>query len=279
MFDRELERVLELVREAGCLLRAEAERPDGPRGAGANAEVDDEICRLLVDELRAAFPDDAIVSEELPELPGTSGRAFHVDPHDGTSHFLRGSRDTSIAVGLVADGQLLLGVVYAPLANPLTGPDGLLVDWVHGGGLRRDERPVDPVPACPDSISEELPILVSPNMQDAVRAWNREIVAPAPLVGCGSVATRAALVAVGEAQGWHTIRNRLGSWDYAAGQALHEASGGALVGGDGEPLRWEGMRPAAPRTSEFFGARSLAVAQELARRYREAFAAFDAWSD
>ena len=49
-----------------------------------------------------------------------------------------------------------------------------------------------------------------------------------------------------------------------------EAAGGALVGSDGEPIGWDGVHPVPRNNPDFFGARSLAVARELATRYREA---------
>jgi fructose-1,6-bisphosphatase/inositol monophosphatase family enzyme len=268
----ELEVVVELAREAGELLRAEAARDGGPRGAGYKAPVDDEICALLVERLGAAFPRDTIRSEELPVRHGDSGRTFEIDPHDGTSHFLRGSRDTSISIGLVEDGRHLLGVVYAPVANELTGPDGLLVDWAVGQPLRRNGAPVEPRADAPEALSGSCVVLVSPNMRAEVRAWNERTVAPARLVGCGSVATRAALVALGEASGWHTLRNALSTWDYAAGQALMDAAGGTLVDGDGEEVTWQGCEPTR-LVMDFFGARSPSLAQDLAARFRAAFRA------
>jgi len=268
----ELDRVLALAREGAELLRAEAARADGPRGAGAKAPVDDEICALLVDGLRAAFPEDAVVSEELPPLAGTSGRAFVIDPHDGTSHFLRGSRDTSISIGLVAGGELLLGVVYAPLPSPLTGPDGLLVSWARGAPLLRNGAPVA-VGERPRELGPGALVLASPRMRPQVRAWNEAVLDPARLEGCGSFATRLALVATGDVAGGYTLRNQLGPWDYAGGQALLRAAGGALVDDDGDRIGWADAAPASEDRHHFFAGATLDLARELARRYREAFEA------
>ncbi len=269
---RERDRVLELVAEAADMLRAEVARPGGPRGAGEHADVDDEICALLVDGLAASFPQDAIRSEELPERPGSSGRAFVIDPHDGTRHFLRGSRDTAISVGLVEEGRLVLGVVCAPNPAPTTGPNGLLVDWCQGAPLRRDGREVAPPADPPQALTADSKVLCSPALRSELRRWNEEVVAPAQLVGCGSPATRAALVAVGEAQGWTTLRTVLHDWDYAGGQALMEAAGGALVGEHGQPIAWRGVAPVERHNRDWFGGASLALAQELSKRYRWALA-------
>ncbi len=271
-YERERERALKLVAEGAEMLRAEAARPGGPRGAGDRAPIDAEICALLVDGLAASFPADAIRSEELPPRPGSSGRAWVIDPHDGTRHFLRGSRDTSISVGLVEGDRLVLGVVCAPNPAPTTGPDGLLVDWARGEPLRRDGVALAPREDPPRALERGARVLVSPSLASKVRVWNQRLVAPARLVGCGSPATRAALVAVGAAEGWATLRMPLCDWDYAAGQALLEAAGGALVAGDGEPIRWRDTAPVRRGNRDWFGGATLELAQELARRYRAGFA-------
>jgi fructose-1,6-bisphosphatase/inositol monophosphatase family enzyme len=266
--ERERDAATEIALAGGELLREEVRRPGGPRGSGSKAPVDDAICALVVERLSVAFPHDAIVSEELPPRPGSSGRAWHVDPHDGTKHFLRGARDTSVSIGLVESGRLLLGVVHVPNNSALL-PAGLLADWAEGLPLRRDGRPVTLDPRPPEDLRRGGRILVSPGLRDAALAWNRDVVAPCELVRCGSPATRMALVAVGEALAGVTLRVRLASWDYAAGQALVEAAGGALVGTRGLPLRWDGTEPQDTANDDFFSGRSAAVAAELARRYRE----------
>ncbi len=219
----------------------------------------------MVALLSAAFPEDTVISEELPARPGGSGRVWHVDPHDGTHHFLQGARDTSISIGLAVGDALPLGVVYAPLESPLTGPRGTLVAWAEGEAFTVDGDEVSPQP-------RPQVLLVSPGLRGRARATAEAAVAPAQLAGCGSVATRFALVAAGRALGGVCVYNVLASWDYAAGQALLEARGGALVDGGGARIPWRDGHPQAPRTMDWFGAASLPEAQGLAARYRDLIA-------
>ena len=55
--------------------------------------ADRECERLIVSELRAAFPDDGFLGEEGASDAGRSGRRWIVDPIDGTRDFVRGLRD------------------------------------------------------------------------------------------------------------------------------------------------------------------------------------------
>ena len=57
--------------------------------------------------LAASFPDDPIVSEELPPAPGALGapRFWLVDPIDGTKDFIRGEDGYSVMIGYWNDEE------------------------------------------------------------------------------------------------------------------------------------------------------------------------------
>ena len=71
--------------------------------------ADRECERLIVSELRAAFPGDGFLGEEGASDEGTSGRRWIVDPIDGTRDFLRGLPTWSNLIGLEVDGEVVLG--------------------------------------------------------------------------------------------------------------------------------------------------------------------------
>ncbi len=263
---RELETIRELVLEAGVLLCAEALRPGGPRGEGFKMPVDEEMEMLIHRGLKAVFPEDAVISEETGGYKGRSGRCFVVDPHDGTRDFLGGRRETSISVGLVEDDQLLLGVIYIPLPNEVTGPEPLMITWAKGDVLRVNGEPCDPGPG-PANLEEGGLVLISPNLSPEQWSKSEALLAPATVKACASVATRWALVATGRAAASCTILNALGAWDFAGAQALLKAAGGDLVGPHGEPIPWKDAKPVHGFLGGYFGARSLSLACDLARRY------------
>ena len=112
-----LERVIPAVLAAGEMVRAEFVRPGGPRGSGQKAPVDEEIEAFLRDQFRSVLPSARFVGEELPPvLDGDPSLVWLVDPHDGTSEFLRGARGSSVSVALLRDAVPVLGVVHAPLS-------------------------------------------------------------------------------------------------------------------------------------------------------------------
>jgi fructose-1,6-bisphosphatase/inositol monophosphatase family enzyme len=270
--------VVAALEEAGELLRSEARREGGPRGHGHRADVDAEIEDLLVARLAAAAPDAGFVCEEKPERQAGAGRrAFVIDPHDGTSSFLRGRRETSLSVGLVEDGRLALGAVYAPCLSLLdaddplravTGGEALLVTWAEGAPLHVNGAPCAPAPP-PDALAAGSRVLVSRKSKPARLAAHERVLEPARLVQCASIATRLALVAVGRADATLTWSNPRAAWDLAGGQALVRAAGGEVVALDGAEIAWRGILTEHPIPGACFAARSLVLARHVAARYRD----------
>ncbi len=278
-YDGELEVAITAAREAGHLLHAEARRPGGPRGGGSHADVDDEMEALIVQRLHEAFPDDGIVAEEGGSRTGPSGRAWLVDPHDGTSYFLEGRRETSVSIGLVDGCDLVAGVVLMPCLEMLgdhdrlrevTGGKPLEVSWSRDGGLMSNGGPVAEPPAV-SGLTENSLVLISASAMGTRLRRNETTVSPARVFSCASIATRLALVATGAADVALTIRNGLAAWDLAAGQALLQGAGGDIVGPEGSVITWEGAACPGECLSGYFGARSLELARDVASRYAREF--------
>lgn len=65
--------------------------------------------------IEKAFPDDAIIGEEYGVREGTSGRAWVLDPIDGTRAFISGRPIFGTLIALVVDGWPMLGVIDQPI--------------------------------------------------------------------------------------------------------------------------------------------------------------------
>src|SRR5687768_1373603 len=74
---------------------------------------------IIVGGLAEAFPDDPVISEELPPPEGaqSKSRLWLVDPIDGTKDFIRREDGYSVMLGLIRDGVPALGVVYQPVQD------------------------------------------------------------------------------------------------------------------------------------------------------------------
>ncbi len=74
----------------------------------------EELARNLIAE---AFPNDAILGEELPDQEGNSGWQWILDPIDGTKSFIHGVPFYSNLIGVQMDGEPVIGVVWVPALN------------------------------------------------------------------------------------------------------------------------------------------------------------------
>ncbi|WP_026424571.1 histidinol-phosphatase [Actinokineospora inagensis] len=84
-------------------------KPDRSPVTDADTAVEDAVRALLAD----AHPGDAVAGEERGGAVG-AGRAWVLDPIDGTKNFLRGVPAWATLIALVVDGFPTVGVVSAP---------------------------------------------------------------------------------------------------------------------------------------------------------------------
>lgn len=74
--------------------------------------ADGEVERLIVDDLKSWFPDDAFIGEEGG---GAAAEAcWVIDPIDGTANFARGLPHWCVSIAFVVAGRTELGVIYDP---------------------------------------------------------------------------------------------------------------------------------------------------------------------
>ncbi|WP_424951833.1 3'(2'),5'-bisphosphate nucleotidase CysQ [Deinococcus sp.] len=191
--------------------------------------ADREASELIVAGLRAAFPGDGILSEELLDTAErlSHERVWIIDPIDGTSEYVKGSPDYCVSIGLSVNGEALLGVVLAPEGDELFS--GVVGEGVWKNGVRAgfSNRP------APYSV-----IAVSDT--EHARELNRY---PLPsMVPSGSIALKMARIAAGEADATFTMSPR-SEWDIAAGMALIAAAGGVSTRRDGTRIVLNSPRP------------------------------------
>jgi len=137
-----------LARRAGQIQVERYERLErvahkGPRDVVT--EVDHLSEELILEGIRGAFPGDAILAEESGAhaagggdgpAPGAGvGRAWLVDPLDGTVNYANGLPYFAVSIALVVDGRPAVGVVYDPLRDDLFCA-------IRGGGAKLGARPI-----------------------------------------------------------------------------------------------------------------------------------------
>ncbi len=104
MTDAELARSVAV--EAGELLKS-LRASSGLEGKALGALGDRDANTLILDRLRAARPDDFILSEESVDDRArcAASRVWIVDPLDGTREYASGSSEWAVHIGLAIDGR------------------------------------------------------------------------------------------------------------------------------------------------------------------------------
>lgn len=196
-------------------------------------EVDRGSEAAIVSKLRGSGI--AVVAEEGGGERG-EGAVFYVDPLDGTTNYAHGHPFCSVSIGLIAQGQPVLGVVHAPMLG---------VVWFGGpelGVVRRDlfrgvEHParVSEVEALDDALGATgFPYDRKVSDDDNVAAFRALTKRTHGVMRCGSAALDLALVADGTYDVYW--ERKLKPWDLAAGAALVLAAGGRVTDPWGAPF-------------------------------------------
>jgi myo-inositol-1(or 4)-monophosphatase len=185
---------------------------------------------LILERLRGAFPDDAILAEEQGARPGRSDRRWIVDPLDGTTNYAHGLPVFGVSIALEAARRLVLGVVYDPTRDELFVAE-------HGAGATLNDAPIRVSGAS--TVDESLLVTGFPyNIRETADTNLAEYAAMSVRARAvrrlGSAVIDLAYVACGRFDGFWELR--LGAWDVAAGAVLVEEAGGRITGIDGRPL-------------------------------------------
>ena len=183
---------------------------------------------IISDGLRAAFPDVMLVTEEQSDTHDTTGKTFLiVDPLDGTKEFIHRRGDFTVNIALVEDGTPTRGVVYAPAKSRMffTKADGQTVE--ETGAFDKDTIGALKTISVSDPDNGALMVVASKSHRDQATDDYINKYAVKDMKSAGS-SLKFCLIATGEAD----IYPRLGrtmEWDTAAGHAVLNGAGGAVV--------------------------------------------------
>mgnify|MGYP000684078359 CR=1 FL=1 len=203
-------------------------KEDGSPVTEADAAAEAVIIKHLEVTGLPTLGEESVAAGVIPVL---GERYFVVDPLDGTKEFIKRNGEFTVNIALVENGRSIMGVVLAPATGDLFVGD---VNGAWSGkvvaGKVVDRRPIKVAPSAGPHI------VASRSHGHAALAQLREIMGVESDVSIGS-SLKFCLVARGDAQLYPRFTPTC-EWDTAAGQAVLEAAGGALLTLDGAPLRY-----------------------------------------
>jgi myo-inositol-1(or 4)-monophosphatase len=190
-------------------------------------DVDLQSEREVCDTLLAAFPTHAVLGEEGGSRAGTDPRyRWIVDPLDGTTNYAHGFPFFCVSIGLEVDGELALGVAYAPSL------DELFVAEV-GRGATLNDRPIRV--SGIDDLTQALLATGFPydhgQFARALKSFGVVSLRSQAVRRAGSAVLDLCYVACGRLDGYweHAVK----PWDVAAGALIVREAGGGVTATDG----------------------------------------------
>jgi len=223
-------------REAGDRIRAIRQAGFAIERKGDSSpvtEADRAAEGILLKALARFAPGVPVVAEEevaAGRVPQLADRFFLVDPLDGTKEFVRGGDDYTVNIGLIEDGQPVLGLVLAP-------EQGRLYAGLVGQGAYVEQRDGQRRRLRTREATTPLAVVASKShMNAATEAYLASAAPDANRLSVGS-SLKFCLVAEGSADLYPRL-SPTSEWDTAAGHAVLLAAGGKVDAPVGGPLRY-----------------------------------------
>jgi myo-inositol-1(or 4)-monophosphatase len=226
---------VELAERAGKVLLErfeKVERIDYKSAKDVVTEVDHLSEALVVDAIRAAYPGDGIIAEESGEhVTGAGdaptagiGRAWVIDPLDGTINYANGIPFFCVAIALVEAGRPVVGVIHDPMRSETFAAtdDGPATLNGHPVRASTKEQLTDFVVSM--ALSGRALVGRSRAVRKAVRVPR----------AMGSAALSLAYVGNGRFDAF-VQQGGLSSWDVAAAGLIAERGGALLTDLEGGP--------------------------------------------
>ncbi len=198
-------------------------------------EVDKAAEDAIIEVLKTAYPDHAILAEESgpsANLHDENENVWIIDPLDGTTNFIHGFPQYCVSIALQQRGQITQAVVYDPTRNDLFTASKGAGAYLNEKRIRVSKR--DKIADC--LIGTGFPFRDLDGLNEYMKMFKIMTESCAGLRRPGAAALDLAYVAAGRLDGF--FEKGLKPWDIAAGSLLVTEAGG-IVGtfkGEGDYL-------------------------------------------
>ena len=185
------------------------------------SQVDQECERIIVDTIRRAYPDHAVLAEES----GASGESEYVwiiDPLDGTTNFLHGFSHFAVSIALEVKGRLEEGIIFDPVRQEIFAA-------TRGSGARVNDRRIRVTNRTSMKgalLGTGFPFHQTSNKEQYLRGLAAMMEDTAGIRRAGAAALDLAYVAAARLDGFWEYG--LSKWDLAAGVLLVREAGGIV---------------------------------------------------
>jgi len=188
-------------------------------------EADHQANRIITTIIENEFPDHSIFSEEAAFQEGPAPYKWVIDPVDGTGNFTHGNPQYSVSIGLLKEGEPVMGVVYVPETDEM-------FHAIAGGDAYKDEHKI--VATDRDQLDESMLLSGYDPNGDFLTHFYQETRGVRSL---GSAALSLCYLANGSADAIYEYATY--PWDTIAGVVIAEAAGAKITNENGDPYAVE----------------------------------------
>ncbi len=186
------------------------------------SEVDRAAEREIINIIRTAYPDHAILAEESGQHKGNDF-VWVIDPLDGTTNFLHGFPQYAVSIALKYKDKLEVAVIYDPLCDELFTAK-------RGGGAMLNSRRLrvtNQTTMKGALIGTGFPFKTDLHLDAYTGMFKAISMQAAGIRRAGAAALDLAYVAAGRLDGFWEIG--IMEWDMAAGILLIKEAGGVVT--------------------------------------------------
>lgn len=178
---------------------------------------------IIFEELKKGRPNYSFLMEESGKVEGKdSDYRWIIDPLDGTTNFLHGIPYWCISIGLEYKGEIIAGLVHAPIQDEIYHAEKGKGAYMRRRRLRISGRNT----AEASMIATGAPRRAVENAEQFAKEYKAVQDAGFSMRRFGAAALDLASVAAGRCEGFW--ERNLGPWDVAAGIIIVKEAGGFI---------------------------------------------------
>lgn len=227
----ELKSAIDAAREAGLIIMQYYKSKYEIRDKSYHNPVttaDNAADKYLRETLTAAYPDYGWLSEETVDSKERLNhiRTWVVDPLDGTKEFIEGVDHFVVSIGLVENGEPIVGVLYNPASKEI-------FTATKDGGAFLDSKKIN----CSNLTNFKDMVILNSRSETRNGLWERYSTDFKEQRAIGSVAYKLGMTSAGRADVFASLRPK-NEWDICAGHCIIREAGGEMVSLEGKPITY-----------------------------------------
>ena len=230
---------VEWARQAGAILREShggAHRLERKSPIDLVTETDRRAEALILERLRARYPDHAVLAEESGAHATGAKVRWLIDPLDGTTNYAHNYPFFCVSIAAEVEGTLAAGAIYDPVRDEMFAAARGLGATLNGGPLQ-----VSAVAQLEDSLLVTgFPYDVREHPERHVPLFQAFLTRAQGIRRDGSAALNLCYLAMGRFDGFW--EGRLSPWDMAAGVLIVREAGGTVTRYDGAEFALDGRQ-------------------------------------